>query len=341
MKMLKCSLFFLIILNYLGYSQKNKQENFKLVFYNVEKLYDIIDDPVTNDDAYTPDGDKKWNEKRYNKKIEDLAKVIFSIDNSLPDIIGLAEIENKKVLKDLIANPQIQPALYQIAHFDSPDPSGLDVALIYKKNSFKVISKKIFAVEFSFDPESEIRNILYLKGIALNNDTLHIFVNHWKSRKGNDDGKKRDHSAKIVENAIDSILDINKKSKIIVMGDFNDEPTDDSIFEKLNANNKRKNTGKSELYNLFYDMHNIKNEGTFSRKGKWYMFDQIMVSQELVDTKEGLYVEYDAGKIFKPEWLLVRNPKINEMVPDKTYGGDTYLGGISDHLPVYVILKMK
>ncbi len=313
-----------------------------VAFYNVEKLYDFTDDPKNEeDDAYTPEGDKKWTDKRYNKKIDQIAKVISSVnDKTQPCLIGLSEIENKKVLSDLVKNEKISVQNYKYIHENSNDEGGLDVALLYNPNQFKYVSHKKIIVK-SEEVDFELRDILYVTGIILPVDTVHVFVNHWKSRKGKNTDDLRDNSAKTLKDEIKKIISNDKKAKIIIMGDFNDEPTDKSIYNILDANNKRKNTDKEDLYNLFYDMHNINNEGTFIKKDKWYMFDQIMVSQELIDEKSGLTTNFNGGKIFKPNWLLIDNSKADDLIPSKTYGGDTYLGGPSDHLPVYVIFEIK
>lgn len=339
-------LFMLIVITVLWMNhtiaQKSKNSKLAVLFYNVENFFDIEDDPDVDDDKYLPDGDKRWTKKKYNKKIEDVVKVITSISpGTLPGIIGLCEVENKTILNDIVKSEELISADYNYIHENSPDDNGLDVALIYNPGYFGYISHKAIPLALDKFPEVKTRDILYVQGIVLKTDTLHIFINHWKSRSGKDDNKIRKETADILENEIDELLDKNKKSKILVIGDFNDEPTDNSVFNDLNANNKRKNTSKKELYNLFYDLHNVDNKGTYSKKGKWYMFDQMMVSQELIDTKEGIYVKYDAGQIFQSKWLMEFNPKIDDFVPKKTYGGNTYFGGVSNHLPIYIKLEIK
>ncbi|MFC2137034.1 hypothetical protein ACFLTE_02560 [Bacteroidota bacterium] len=334
----------LIAIIFQSFTLKVIADNDKVIiaFYNVEKLYDILDDiDNDNDDDYLPEGDKKWTEKRYLKKIDQLAKVISSIDEkNMPVIMGLSEIENKKVLDNIINNEKISSQKYKYIHEESQDEDGLDVALLYKTDQFRYINHKSIEINSS-DIKVNSRDILYIKGIILPDDTVHVYVNHWKSRKGKDTKEIRESAAKNLKDEIENILAADKKAKIIVMGDFNDEPTDKSMYNILDANNKRKNTGKEELYNLFYDKHNVNDEGTYIRKDKWYMFDHIIVSQELVNEKKGLTTDFNGGKIFKPNWLLIDNPKADELIPSKTYGGDTYLGGISDHLPVYVIFQIK
>jgi len=330
----------LLFMNLMTFGQKG----FAVVFYNVNNLYDTINQPDVADDEYTPASGKQWNTTKYNTKLNNIAKVISSVNApGLPEIVGLAEVENKNILKDLVANPLLKSGNYQIVHEESPDRQGLDVAFLYKKGFFRYLSHKKIPIDPKLDSALYLRDILYVKGIVNKIDTLHIFINHWKSRK---EGSKKTESirvfsAKVLEKQVDSLIKLNKKSKIIVMGDFNDEPTDKSLFKTLDGTNRRKNTTNSELYNLLYDKHNIGNEGTFYYKNQWFMFDQILISQGLLKTKHGLITDHDAGKIFKPEWLLIKNPKDNKVIPYATFAGSKYLGGFSDHLPVYFILKTK
>ncbi len=318
----------------------NAKNCFTIVFYNVENLFDTINNPTTNDKEFLPNGKKKWNSKRYYKKLNDISKVLASINkNELPEIIGLCEIENKTNLMDLIKQTPLKNANYGIVHQESPDFRGIDVGLLYRKDEFKYIKHEILKIEFDFDKKIKTRDILYVKGMT-NKEIFHIFVNHWSSRRG---GKakseaKRIYSAKVLKSRIDKILKKNKKAKIVILGDFNDEPCDKSINKILNASNNHKNTNFDELYNLMYDKH-LNSLGTYSYKGKWNMLDNIIVSKTLLHSKKGYNVSIDGGQIFSERWILYDNPKIGSYTPSRTYGGRNYYGGISDHLPVFVILK--
>lgn len=340
--MKKLLLFILIassLHNVLAQSTKKNAEII-VAFYNTEKFYDIIDNPDNEDDnEFTPEGVKKWDNKRYLKKVEMVAKALSSIsENNPPAVLGLCEIENNTILDDIIKNEKLVPFNYKYIYKNTTN--DLDIALIYRNDIFKALTYKKIPVN-SNDPEIDLQSILYVKGIFLPSDTVFIFVNHWKSRKGANTNDLRQITAKTLKEQIEELFDKNENAKILVMGDFNDEPTDKSIFRNLEANNKRKNTDKDELYNFFYDINNLSPEGTIYRKDKWYLFDQIMVSQELVNEKKGLTAEYNSGSIFKQNWLLTDNSKADELIPKETYGGDTYIGGASDHLPVYVIMKRK
>ena len=314
---------------------------FTIVFYNTENLFDFEDDPLTMDDDFTPGSEKNWNKEKYLKKTEDISKVLSSIGKKdLPAIIGLAEIENKKVLTDLINTNNLSKGNYGIVHYDSPDRRGIDVAILFRKDLFKVESHKSIPINFPRDTILT-RDILMVKGKTNDSENLYVFVNHWKSRSGGRavTENKRNYSAVILRKAVDSILNFEPKAKIVIMGDFNDEPTSRSIHQILQASNKRKNRNQRDLYNLMYDMHNLNDSGSYHYSGSWNMLDQIIISQALLDPEQGYFTDFEGGNIFNEEWILYNNSKAGTWTPSKTYGGNTYFGGISDHLPVYVVLR--
>ena len=336
----------LIVLNISAQENKLKQtrnKNFTIVFYNTENLFDFEDDPLTQDEGFTPGSEKKWDKEKYLKKTQDISKVLSSIGKrDLPAIIGLAEVENEKVLIDLINTENLSKGNYGIVHYDSPDKRGIDVAMLYRKDLFKVESHKSIPINFPRDTILT-RDILMVKGKTNDSENLFVFVNHWKSRSGGMavTANKRNYSAVVLRKAVDSILNFEPKAKIVILGDFNDEPTNRSIHQILQANNKRKNRSQRDLYNLMYDMHNLNDLGSYHYSGSWNMLDQIIISQSLLDTKQGYFTDFEGGEIFNEEWILYNNSKAGTWTPNKTYGGNTYFGGISDHLPVYVVLRRK
>ena len=260
----------------------------------------------------------------------------------LPEVIGLCEVENELVLKDLISAGKLKRGDYGIIHNDSPDLRGIDVALLYRKGAFTPLDIRNLPIHFPRDT-TRVRDILLVKGKTDHAEILYLFVNHWKSRSG---GQKqteqmRMYSAVVLRKAIDSIINLEPNAKIISLGDYNDEPTNASIYSILRAGNKRKNASSRDLYNLMYDPHNLGDVGTYHYKGSWNMLDQVIISQALLQDQKGYHTSFGGGKIFKEEWMLYDNPKANAKVPNKTYGGDIYFGGISDHLPVYVVLWRK
>ena len=218
-----------------------------IAFYNVENLFDTINDPNTKDDDFTPNGQKNWTSERYEKKFLNISKVLSSINpDEIPDLIGLVEIENKTVLEDLINTQALINNKYEIIHEESPDMRGIDVGLIYNPSEFKYLSHKKIPINIK---GYKVRDILYTKGIINTSDSLHIFVNHWKSRSGGQEKTEPNRivCAQTLRNEIDSILQLNCNAKILILGDLNDEPKNKSIFEVLKADNK---DSKESLFNL-------------------------------------------------------------------------------------------
>ncbi len=323
-------------------NQKNENKNeYIIAFYNVENLFDIYDDPKKKDEEFTPNGFKMWTKKRYKKKLKDLSWVLSNLSDELPAIIGLAEVENRKVTEDLASEKLLRKGKYKVIHEECSDIRGIDVALLYRSNLFEYIShEKIPILVPTKDGKSRQREILYVKGKFIGSDEIfNIYVNHWKSRRGGKDETeiKRIETAKILKKHTDKIFAKNKDAKIIIMGDLNDEPEDRSVNKELFATNNTKNPEYNEFYNLLYNK-SIKGKGTNSRNYKWFMLDNLIVSQSLVDNDD-FYVKNSEGKIFKNNKILYYNTKANFKVPSKTYGGKNYYGGYSDHLPVYFILK--
>ncbi len=339
--------------------QNTKPENSELeeahdrtvVFYNVENLFDTEDDPNTSDDDFTPDGFKQWDETRYLKKINDLSTVLSSISDDNPALIGLAEIENKKVLVDLIHAPKLRGKNYSIVHEESPDNRGIDVALLIDEDVFKYEYHESIRIDFPWDSDIKTRDILHVVGHFQNNDKVHIFVNHWPSRRDGipeTEPKRLEVAGRLREKLDDIYLDENDP-KIIVMGDFNDGPDNKSVEYVLNCMNTNSvlkgqhDLKEDQLMNLSYPhllsidfKHN--ELGTLVHDGQWEILDQMMCSQAALLNKEGIVVESIGASIFNPDWILYKR-KDGSSTPNKTYGGPKYYGGYSDHLPVYLTLK--
>ena len=320
------------------YSQKNVK-SFLVVSYNVENLFDTINSPVVDDDEFTPSGTLAWTYDRYTKKLNDLGRVILSIPGKeLPALIGLSEIENRGVLEDLIKVRGIRKGEYEIVHEDDRDPRGIECALLYRPDLFKYKSHEYVPIADPVDPDYLYRGILHVHGKGPDGSSLHIFVNHWKSRSGGEleTQRQRMFSAITLRKQMDMLMARESDFKVIIMGDFNDEPTNRSLTNGLSALNKRRNIQMGDYYNLFYDLHNIEGKGTYNYQGKWNMLDQIIVSYNLLDQERGLTTGYESGVILKEEWMLYESEKYGESLPSATYGGPEYYGGPSDHLPIYV-----
>ena len=321
------------------YSQKNVK-SFLVVSYNVENLFDTINSPVVDDDEFTPSGTLAWTYDRYTKKLNDLGRVILSIPGKeLPALIGLSEIENRGVLEDLIKVRGIRKGEYEIVHEDDRDPRGIECALLYRPDLFKYKSHEYVPIADPVDPDYLYRGILHVHGKGPDGSSLHIFVNHWKSRSGGEleTQRQRMFSAITLRKQMDMLMARESDFKVIIMGDFNDEPTNRSLTNGLSALNKRRNIQMGDYYNLFYDLHNIEGKGTYNYQGKWNMLDQIIVSYNLLDQERGLTTGYESGVILKEEWMLYESEKYGESLPSATYGGPEYYGGPSDHLPIYIV----
>ncbi len=308
-----------------------------VVFYNVENLFDIEDDPLTLDDEFTPDNTKHWTVRRYENKLANLVKVISQVPKSgLPEVIGLCEIENRKVVEDLIKTDTLVKRKYVIIHEESPDKRGIDVAFIYDELVMKELHHEAIRYNFSFEPETTTRDILYAKMLA-KKDTLHFFINHWPSRAGDSEKTepKRIEAAKVLRTKIDSILLKDINAKIIAMGDFNDYPNNLSMTEVMNC----EPGADQQLTNLSYEQHE-NGEGTYNFRGEWGMLDQFIVSDGILNTSKGLGTSDTSAFIFKRDWLLFKE-KGKPAIPNRTFGGSNYYGGYSDHLPIGLSLNMK
>ncbi len=320
------------------YSQRNVK-SFLVVSYNVENLFDTVNSPLFEDDEFTPSGTKAWTYDRYEKKINDLTRVLLSIPGKeLPALIGLTEIENRSVLEDLVDQRGLRKAEYEIVHEEGQDPRGIECALLYRPDLFKYKSHEYVPIDDPVDPDYLYRGILHVKGKAPDGSSLHIFVNHWKSRSGGEQETERQRmfSAISLRKQMDLLMARESGFKVIIMGDFNDEPTNRSLTNGLSALNKRRNIQMGDYYNLFYDLHNIEGKGTYNYQGNWNMLDQVIISYNLLDQERGLTTGFGSGVILKEEWMLYVSEKYGESLPSATYGGPEYYGGPSDHLPVYV-----
>lgn len=307
----------------------------RIMFYNVENLFDIYDAPEKRDDDFVPDKSYFWTHSKYQRKLNNISKVIVAAGGWKPiDIIGLAEIENRYVLKGLTEQTVLKKYNYNIIHKESGDKRGIDVALLYNPKSFTPILYTAISID---EPENEFftREILYTKGIALNTDTLHIFVNHWPSRWGGELASevKRIKAATALRHHVDSVLALNNMAKIIIIGDFNDTPQNQSIKKVLNAlppNDSCTNC----LRNLSYSFDKA---GTHKYQGDWAILDQIIVSDALLLRKK-IYTKPNAATIFYNDFLIEEDNSYMGIKPYRTFIGLRYNGGFSDHLPVILDL---
>lgn len=318
---------------------QKKIKHFVVLSYNVENLFDTINTPGFKDEDFTPGGIKNWTWDRYKEKLNAISKVISSVPGKeMPAIIGLAEVENRSVLEDLVRNRGMKRSKYEIVHEDGEDPRGIECALLYRPDLFKYLSHEYIPIEDPSKPDYLYRGILHVKGKAPDGSIIHIFMNHWKSRGGGaGTERQRMFTAITLRKQLDLLLSRESGFKVILMGDFNDEPTNQSISNGLSASGKRRNIKMGDYFNLFYDLHNTEGLGTYNYKGQWNMLDQIIITHNLLNQKSGLSTTYTGGAILKEEWMLYQSEKYGLMLPSATYGGPNYFGGPSDHLPVYLI----
>jgi predicted extracellular nuclease len=315
--------------NYVGYP---------ILSYNVENLFDTKNDS-NDDEEFTPDGANKWTEERYLKKLEKLADAISSFDEKLPIIVGLGEVENAGVVAALMKTGKLKGAKYNYIHYDSPDKRGIDCAILYDTERVKVLDQKKLTVKLANDVDFVTRDVVYLKGELMNNKIIHVFANHWPSRReGEKESEpKRLVAAKTVRDAINEILKKDKNANIIVMGDLNDHPDNKSVHEILKAVPTNELKTEDQMVNLFWEAH-ANNEGTHVHDKQWDVLDHLIVSYGFYKDASGLGIEKNEGHIGKIEKLLFTYDNGSQK-PSSTYGGPKYYGGYSDHLPVYLILK--
>lgn len=322
--------------------QPPKDSVFSIAFYNVENLFDLRDNPDKKDEDFLPISDKKWDKEKYSLKLSNLAKAISKIgDDNGPEVLGLCEVENKEVLEDLVKQKAIRKQKYQIVHFESPDVRGIDNALIYKKSFFEFRTAKTFDVTFPDDPDYKTRSILLVTG-NVQGEEIHFIVNHFPSRRGGlkESEPRRLQAAKKLREIVESLLSINTNSKVIVMGDFNDEPTNKSIREVLKAKGKSFEPEQKELYNTlaYWD---AQKKGSYNYRGNWQMLDQIMISGNVFSANSGLTYVDKSANVYSPEWLKQQEPEKYRGTPLRTFAGRKYLKGFSDHFPVFIHLEYK
>lgn len=314
----------------------SKQSYHTIAFYNLENLFDTVDDENVLDNDFLPKSDRNWTPKRYEKKLFKLGNAIselgFDETENAPVLVGVAEVENKKVLSDLVNSEKLQKFDYDFVHYNSPDERGIDVGLLYQKSHFEVTHSESIPILLYNDEgvRDYTRDTLYVKGV-MHGEDIHIFVNHWSSRRdgANETADKRIKAAQVVREKIESIQDTEFDPHIIVMGDFNDNPTDPSIKEHLMS---------ADLYNPMEKLLTIY-KGSLNYKGEWNLFDQIIFSTNFFNYKKGTH-SFASADIFNEHFLTNWKGRY-EGTPFRTYAGRKYLGGYSDHFPVYVKLKFN
>jgi hypothetical protein len=328
------TLLVLMLLSIKGYPQEGSPP-VRIMFYNVENLFDIYDDSLTSDEEFLPSGLRRWNYQRYRRKINSVFKTIMAAGEwEPPAIVAFCEIENRKVLQDLVYGTFLSKYNYRIIHQDSPDERGIDVCLIYRNDIAKMIDYHYFKPEELVD-DFRTRYVLYAR-FLINADTVHLFVNHWPSRRGGvlAGESLRTRIAETVREKVDSLAGKQAAPKIIITGDFNAAP-DDQVTGILTCHTME----NASLVNLSAGMSG--RQGTYRYMGTWETIDQVIVSDALINCTKGVFTEPELFRVFRPDFLLKNDQKYPGPTPFSTYSGYRYQGGYSDHLPVLLDLKLR
>lgn len=320
----------LVLLLVIFIGQSCKQELSTVAFYNIENLFDTLDNPHANDNEFLPDSEKNWNTVKYYNKLDSIAKIISLIgDENGPEILGLCEMENRAVLTDLSVRPAIANLKYNIAHLESNDYRGIDVAL-FMKPGFNLDTLRAITVDIDSQPRFRTRDILHVQLSHKKQGTIHYFINHWPSRIGGKEKTeyKRMAASDALKTEISIILDENPDAQIVVMGDFNDEPVDRSLM----------NISGMGFFNTMASLDSA-GKGSYCYRDEWNMLDQILISPSLNNQSGVDYRDGSAG-IFEKEWMKQKGENNRYAgYPLRTWGGRLYLGGFSDHFPVYMHLE--
>lgn len=345
----------LLILMSLSASAQKTQQNYVIGFYNLENLFDTYDDPVKNDNEFLPEGKNKWTQAKYEKKLHNMAKVIRSMaDNNKRwhTILGISEIENRLVIEDLVSQPEIADANYQIVHYDSPDRRGVDVALLYKPDQFTYLDSESIPFDFNSDIDFsdtdtsyfKTRDILMVHGLIAG-EHFAFYVAHLPSRVGGKGGNLRSRGAEIIYNHSREMEAKYPGIKIVAMGDMNDNPTDDSMAKYLHGQERLENVTPTEFYSPYISMLKA-GYGSLCYQGVWSIYDLELVNYNLAHAPNGGLkiqpVTKNHGKeyygvVFKRPWMTTQKGQYKGY-PFRTFSNGAFVGGYSDHYPTYIVI---
>lgn len=345
----------LLFLMSLSASAQKTQQNYVIGFYNLENLFDIYDDPVKNDSEFLPEGKNKWTQAKYEKKLHNMAKVIRAMaDNNKRwhTILGISEIENRLVIEDLVSQPEIADANYQIVHYDSPDRRGVDVALLYKPDQFTYLDSESIPFDFNSDIDFsdtdtsyfKTRDILMVHGLIAG-EHFAFYVAHLPSRVGGKGGNLRSRGAEIIYNHSREMEAKYPGIKIVAMGDMNDNPTDDSMAKYLHGQERLENVTPTEFYSPYISMLKA-GYGSLCYQGVWSIYDLELVNYNLAHAPDGGLkiqpVTKNHGKeyygvVFKRPWMTTQKGQYKGY-PFRTFSNGAFVGGYSDHYPTYIVI---
>ena len=349
-------IFLLVVLLFLGVSSfAQKQKNYVIGFYNVENLFDIYNDPVKNDEEFLPEGKNKWTQTKYEKKLHNIARVINAMRDETGvyhTILGVSEIENRLVLEDLVSLPELVSANYQIVHYDGPDARGVDVGLLYRPDQFNYIDSESIPftfegseIEFTLDEEEQkefkTRDILMVRG-TIDGEDVAIYVTHLPSRIGGKGADLRPRGAEIIYNHAAALKEEYPGIKIVVMGDMNDNPTDESRVVWLHSKAEISGMEPEDFYSPFIDML-ADGYGSLAYRGVWNIYDNILVDYNLAQAPDGglkicqIHKKGYYGRVFKKPFMTQQSGQYKG-TPFRTFSNGAFIGGYSDHYPTYIVI---
>lgn len=328
-------------LNSYGQNPQLDKKGIRVMFYNVENLFHPTNDSLKKDDEFTPEGTRYWSFKRYQDKINKVAKTVLAIGEwEPPAVVGLCEIENIQCLNDLVQNSPLKNFGYEIAFHDCDDQRGIDVALLYRPAYFKLLAFESIKLNFPEEGSRPSRDISYTKGLV-GNDTVHVFVNHWPSRYGGQLATlpKRNFAATVLRAKMDSILAVSPNANLVAMGDFNDHPEDESMQDIMRARKMPGEMQNDDFLNLIWQ-YEFK-QGTHKYDHEWGILDQFVVNKAALDSTSTIYTRPELAHIFDADYLLEAEKDGIGKITNRTYIGFKYHGGYSDHLPIYMDLILN
>ena len=342
----------------MAYCQDGRTKNYVVGFYNLENLFDIYDDPAKNDAEFLPDGKNQWTDVKYQKKLHNMATVIKSMaetNGRFHSILGVSEIENRLVLEDLVSQPEIASANYQIVHYDSPDARGVDVGLLYRPDQFKLLDSESIPfdfgsekIQFAMSGEDRIkfktRDILMAHGL-LDGEEFAFYVAHLPSRIGGKGWDLRSRGAEIIYDHARNMMEKYPGIKIVVMGDMNDNPTDISMTEFMHGKESPEEVGKNDFFSPFISMLKA-GYGSLAYQGTWNIYDVILVNETLLNAPDGGFRIRPVGKkgfygvVYKKNFMITQRGQYKG-TPFRTFSNGAFIGGYSDHLPTYIVLEKQ
>lgn len=340
MKKLLSILLTLLFCSFTSWGQSKKVVVYGAAFYNLENLYDTINNNGKYDLEFTPKGARQWNTQKYYSKLDNMAYAISQMANKYikngPALIGVAELENRAVLEDLVSRKTLKKWNLQVVHYDSPDRRGVDVGLLYNPKLFKVLNTNSHALILSHMPDFKTRDQLVVTGL-LGGDKVSVIVNHWPSRLGGEDRSSpmREFAAQLVMEIVDSLYQEDLHANIIIMGDLNDDPYNKSVSQVINARKTAEEVEPNGFFNATWGLYD-KGIGTLAYKGQWNLFDQIIISSNLLGEDRTTLKYWKAEVLNKP--FLINEEGQYKGYPKRTFAGGVFLNGYSDHFPAMIYL---